>query len=115
MRFYRGDPETSSLPRRRMRGFLLAMTALLSAYLLIAGDCGLYQVWHRDRQIAALRGEIEGIKENNTRLQQEVSLLEDDLETIERIARERYGMVKAEESVYMVYPHSPEAGKKAVP
>ena len=41
-------------------------------------------------------------------LAEEARLLKDDLKTIERIARERYGMVKENESVYMLYPHPPE-------
>ena len=56
---------------------------------------------------AAVQLEIESIAEENTRLQQEAELLEKDLGTIERIARERYGMVRPNESVYMVYPSRP--------
>jgi cell division protein FtsB len=108
MRFYRGNYQFPSEPRKKTRRLLLAMPVMISVYLIVAGDSGLYQVWHREGQIDALREEIEALFEKNVRLQEEVGLLKDDLKTIERIARERYGMVKANESVYMVYPYPPE-------
>lgn len=83
------------------------MPAVLFAYLFVAGESGYLQVRHRAGQIAALHAEMEAIREENRRLAEEAALLESDLKTIERIARERYGMVKKNESVYMVYPHPP--------
>jgi cell division protein FtsB len=38
------------------------------------------------------------------RLKEEIKALESDLGTIERIARERYGMVREGETVYLVKP-----------
>ncbi len=110
MRFYRGNYEVPSEPRKKARRFLLASLVVLFVYLIVAGDSGIYQVWHRDGQIEALDREILVLREENARLQEEAALLKDDLKTIERIARERYGMVKANESVYMVYPQLPENG-----
>ena len=107
MRFYRGNPQGPSSPRKKVRRLVLAMSLVFSVYLVAAGDGALYQVWHRERQIDLMRGEIEALREENARLQEEVVLLTNDLKTIERIAREHYGMVKANESVYMVYPHPP--------
>ncbi len=104
--FYRGNRQILPIQRRRMRRFLLTMPVVLSAYLFVAGESGFYQLWHRDRQIETLRREIQTLEETNHRLQKDVALLKDDLGTIERIARERYGMVTPNESVYMVYPHS---------
>ena len=115
MRFYRGNYQFPSEPRKpfpseprkKTRGLLLAVPVVISVYLILAGDSGLYQIWHRGGQINALHEEIEVLVKKNVRLQKEVGLLKDDLKTIERIARERYGMIKANESVYMVYPHPP--------
>jgi cell division protein FtsB len=48
-------------------------------------------------------------------MEKEIAALESDLETIERVARERYGMVKEKETVYMVYSHSPKAARERGP
>ncbi|MCZ6636255.1 MAG: septum formation initiator family protein [bacterium] len=105
--FYRG-PALPSVMGRHFRRFVLIVPIVLSIYLFVGGDSGFYQIWHREKQIAALTEEIQALKMQNARLEQEAVRLETDLEAIERIARERYGMVKKNESVYMVYPHPPK-------
>lgn len=104
--FYRGIHSVLPVQHRRMCRFLVTMFLVLSAYLFIAGEGGFYKLWHRDSKIQTLRWEIQELEEANILLQKEVVLLEGDLEMIERIARERYGMVKSNESIYMVYPYS---------
>jgi cell division protein FtsB len=107
MRFYRGDSRFETVTRKRMRRFLLALPILLTAYLFLAGDSGIFRVWDRAGQIAEVRGQISALRVENERMVGEVDLLKNDLKTIERIARERFGMVKPNESVYMVYPGPP--------
>jgi cell division protein FtsB len=107
MRFYRGDSPFETATRKGMRRLLLALPVLLTAYLFLAGESGLFRVWDRAGQIAEVRAQIGALKVENARMVGEVDLLKNDLKTIERIARERYGMVKPNESVYMVYPEPP--------
>ena len=107
--FYRGG--RSALPsagRRRFLRLVLVVPVVLSVYLFVGGEGGFYQIRHRDQQIASLAEDLPLLKVENAHLEQEVVRLETDLNEIERIARERYGMVKKDESVYMVYPHPPE-------
>lgn len=108
MRFYRGTSPQDTAPRRRMRRFLLALPVLLTAYLFLTGENGLFRILDRTRQIEAARVQIASLRAENARLAEEAALLRDDLKTIERIARERFGMVRPNESVYMVYPTPPE-------
>lgn len=106
--FYRGSNSTVTLSRnRRVKQILILAPLVLSVYLLTTGDSGFYQIWHQDQQIVSLEREIAELKIENTRLQDEAELLSNDLTEIERIARERYGMIKKNEWVYMVYPSSP--------
>lgn len=112
MGWYLGSYHISSLPRRKMCRFLVTMAAVFFIYLLAAGDSSLHQLWYRSRQISALRSELDDLRAENAKLKEELALLNDDLSVIERIARERYGMVKGKESVYMVYPHLPEDLRK---
>ena len=108
MRFYRVKRDFLNAPRRRMYRFLWMLPALWFVYLFFAGDSGYPRILERSRQIEAMRGEIETLKAGNRRLVAEVEMLKNDLATIERIARERYGMVKENETVYMVYPGTPD-------
>ncbi len=106
--FYRGqNPVLPGRDHRRIKQFLLVAPVVLSIYLFLAGDSGFYQLVAREQQIATLAQEIAVILEKNALLEYEAALLEDNLGEIERIARERYGMVRANESVYMVYPSPP--------
>ncbi len=115
--FYRGQstvlPENSPMlpgsARRRLNKFLIFAPVVLSLYLFFAGDSGIFQLVMREQQIAALKGEIATIRQQNAGLEREVKLLENNLGEIERIARERYGMVYPNESIYMVYPNPPTA------
>ncbi|MBT3601983.1 MAG: septum formation initiator family protein [Candidatus Latescibacteria bacterium] len=107
-RLYGGNnPVWPSDGRKRIRQFLIAAPLILSVYLLATGDSGVYQIWHQTKQIKALEEEIANLKVANADLQEDAELLSEDLTEIERIARERYGMVKKNEWVYMVYPSSP--------
>ena len=108
MRFYRVKRDFLNAPRRRMYRFLWMLPALWFVYLFFAGDSGYLQIRERSRQIEKMRGEIESVRVENRRLETEVQMLENDLAAIERIARERYGMVKENEAVYMVYPGAPD-------
>jgi len=112
---YRGGNLILPTPRRRFQGLVLAIPFALCAYLFLAGESGIYQIRHRDHQIEELQLEIVSIKEENTRLEMETALLQDDLIAIERIARERYGMVMPNESIYMVYPHPPDETPESSP
>ncbi|MXZ10434.1 MAG: septum formation initiator family protein [Gemmatimonadetes bacterium] len=115
--FYRGQstvlPENSPMlpgsARRRLNRFLIFAPVVLSLYLFFVGDSGIFQLIMRKQQIAVLKQEIETIRQQNAMLEREVKLLENNLGEIERIARERYGMVYPNESIYMVYPNPPTA------
>jgi len=90
------------------RLFVVASLAVF-AYPLAAGNSGLYQLFDRQREAQRARDELAMLKARNIELREEARLLENDLREIERIARERYGMVKPHEAVYMVYPHDGSA------
>ena len=113
--FYRGQstvlPENSPMlpgsARRRLNKFLIFAPVVLSIYLFVAGDSGFFQLIMRKQQIVELKREIVTIRQHNAMLEREAKLLENNLDEIERIARERYGMVYPNESIYMIYPNPP--------
>lgn len=92
---------------RRLSWLLLVLPFVLTGYLLSSGESGVAKLWRQADRIEILRADIERLRRENTDLAERATLLKDDPGTIERIARERYGMVKENESVYMVYPSPP--------
>ncbi len=96
-----------------MYRFLWALPALWFVYLFFAGDSGYLQIRERSREIEAMQREIETVSAGNRKLTAEVKMLQTDLAIIERIARERYGMVKENETVFMVYPEAPAPKSKS--
>jgi len=88
--------------RKRRRRLALGVGIAILIYMFVGGDYGIYKIWRQKRRITQLEREIEVLKVENVRLEREVSLLERDLSYVEKIARERYGMVKEGEIVYKV-------------
>ena len=106
--FYRGqNPALPGSGHRRIKQLLILAPIVLCAYLFSAGDSGFHQLLVREQQIAVLEQEIAVLQAQNALMERETALLEGNLDEIERIARERYGMVHTNESVYMVYPSPP--------
>lgn len=100
---------------RRLGRLIVFVPIATTAYLLSAGESGLFRVWRQVDRIETLHQEIATLREQNQGLLRRASLLRTDLRTIERIARERYGMVRENESVYMVYPKPPALEQRASP
>ena len=88
------------LTRRRTLGLL---GGLFFLYVYVAGDYGLYQLYVKWNSIDRLRTEIAALeRERGDLLAQRISLRRGDPTMIERIARERYGMVRSGETAYRV-------------
>ena len=104
-------PRMAVSPRRRIKGILFFVVLIVAAYEFVGGDYGYYRIRNQKEQIDLLRAEIRKMKSENEALRRHVSLLESDPATIEKIARERYGMIKPGESVYMVYDKT-QAGRR---
>jgi cell division protein FtsB len=99
-------------PRRRIKGLLLLVFLIAAAYEFVGGDYGIYRIRNQKRQIELLRAEVQKMRADNEALRRHVALLESDPATIEKIARERYGMAKPGETVYMVYDRNQAERKK---
>ena len=83
----------------------------LTILLAIGFVLGLYVLFHNKGVIARIRLEaqqktmeqkIKVAQEENAHLQNQIKALEGDKKTIEKIAREKYGMAREGETVYRV-------------
>lgn len=91
--------------KRTKRRVLVLGTLAVAGLLLLftSGKRGFLQQFKVHRKKAVLEKEIGALNQEKKRLTSEKESL-DSLETIERIAREKYGMAKENEKVYRVVP-----------
>ena len=81
--------------------FLIAITLLI---VFVFGDHGLFQLYKLKRERAEIQKHISQLRENREMLISEKNRLENDLEYIEKLAREKYRMAKPGEKVFKVIP-----------
>ena len=89
--------------RQFVRGvlFLIGVTLLI---IFIFGDHGLFQLYKLKRERKQVQIHITQLRENREKLIAEKNRLENDLDYIEKLARERFKMAKTGEKVFKVIP-----------
>ena len=89
--------------RQFFRGvlFLIGVTLLI---IFIFGDHGLFQLYKLKRERKQVQIHITQLRENREKLIAEKNRLENDLDYIEKLARERFKMAKTGEKVFKVIP-----------
>lgn len=101
----RRNPKTG-----RARAFLWWLIGLCTAVILVLvfvlSDHGLYQLYLLKREQHAIEQHIQELEKENALLAEERDRLENDLQYIEKLARERYRMARPDEKVFRVIPRS---------
>ena len=105
---YRSHPraarqQVAETQRQFVRGvlFLIGVTLLI---IFIFGDHGLFQLYKLKQERKQVQIHITQLRENRENLIAEKNRLENDLDYIEKLARERFKMAKAGEKVFKVIP-----------
>ena len=81
--------------------FLIATTLLV---VFVFGDHGLLQLYKLKRERTEIQNHIIKLRQNKEVLIAEKNRLENDLDYIEKLAREKYRMAKPGEQVFKVIP-----------
>ncbi len=81
---------------------ILFVLLLLLQYKLWVGDGSLAEVSRLKKEVAAQREENTALRERNQALEAEVRDLKTGLEAIEERARSELGMIKEDETFYLV-------------
>ena len=81
------------------RWILIALAAL-AAYSLVAGSGGLITMYRLHCQLSQAAIQIRQLNRSIDSLHQEIRRLQTDTAYIERMARQRLGMARADERVY---------------
>jgi cell division protein FtsB len=90
--------------------FLLVLTFLFFAFG--RGDEGLYQLWQEWQALEVAQQQVARLQAENDSLRQVLWRLENDLEYVEKVAREEYGMSKQGERIYRLRHSTTKKSKK---
>ena len=101
----RVQQQVAATQKQFIRGiiFLLCITLLI---IFIFGDHGLLQLYKLKRNRAKVQAQIAQLRKERERVMVEKNRLENDIQYLEKLARERYRMVKPGEKVYKVIPEN---------
>ena len=89
--------------RRRARVLRVALALLLGAalyYALFGGEYSVFELRGLSKRVVAEQARLDSLRAEVDSLEARAELLENDSATIERIARERYGMIRPGERLY---------------
>ena len=95
--------QLAATQRKFIRGVLVLIVATL-VIIFIFGDHGLFQLHKLKQERKEVQKHITKLRENRETLITEKNRLENDLQYIEKLAREKYRMAKPGEKVFKVVP-----------
>tara|TARA_B110000444_G_C18703602_1_gene530206 strand:+ start:315 stop:641 length:327 start_codon:yes stop_codon:yes gene_type:complete len=86
-----------------VKSIVLLIVFVLSI-IFIFGDHGLLELYKLKRKSSQVQNYIEALRTEKKQALKEKNKLENDLEYIEKLAREKYKMVKPGEKIFKVLP-----------
>ncbi|TLY38229.1 MAG: septum formation initiator family protein [Nitrospirae bacterium] len=92
--------------KRRWTVFVVLGCAFMGyfTYSFFFDTMGFMKYLSMKRTQAEIASEIQALKEKNTRLKNQIEAVKHDPATLESLARERLGMVRKDETVYLFVP-----------
>lgn len=103
--------DTNELKKKRNRRILFWSAVALGAVTVLSGNYGAYQIFKIKKQRSAIVEEIERLKKEQEILLDQRERLKTDLDMVEKVAREKYSMIREGEKVYQVVPKQEEKKK----
>jgi len=103
----RGAPQGAAFARRSLL-VVVAGTVAVFALLAQLGENGIVAWWRLRAREAEVSREVAELVRENADLEARLEALKNDPEALERLAREEYGMRRADEEVLAVLPAESE-------
>lgn len=88
--------------RRTFRFFLLLVVFSFFVYYLFFSNFGYIKKWQLEKEKKVLLKQIEEEFKRRDSLENRILLLENDSIEIEKVAREKYGLVREGEEIYAI-------------
>ncbi|MCK4591124.1 MAG: septum formation initiator family protein [Candidatus Latescibacteria bacterium] len=95
-------PSSRGLPKQKKIIWVFLVLLLFLVYLLVTNENGIFRIRQLRGRVKVLETDIEILERKKTGLEREKDLLLNDLDYIEKKAREEYGMLKEGERIYKV-------------
>ena len=92
------------LPRGKTAKFFLLLGAVFFSFTFLGGDFGFVRIWNLHQKKKDLELESKKLQVQILDLQVEKDKLKNDKSYLEKMAREKLGMVKEGEKVYQFVP-----------
>jgi cell division protein FtsB len=90
----------SPLQKRKVLGIGVCLVIIALLWIIFAPHMGVYSLFRQRSKLAQLQVENVEIKEKNTFLQKEIERIQNDPEYFEKVARDKYGLLKENEMVF---------------
>ena len=106
-------PRTSLSPvqLRRLAGIGVCLVVIALLWVIFAPGMGVYSLLHQRSTLARLKVENIEIVEKNGFLQKEIERIQNDPDYFEKVARDKYGLLKENEMVFEFTPSKKEKKK----
>ncbi|MFQ5865606.1 MAG: septum formation initiator family protein [bacterium] len=88
--------------KKRIRALIGGATICLILYVFFGGEYNLYKLWNLKQNHNELLSEVKNLELEKTELSKQIENLNNDLDYIEKIAREEYKMGKQGEKIYII-------------
>ena len=100
--------QSTDTQKQFIRGVLLLIGVTL-LIIFIFGDHGIFQLYKLKRERAEVQAHITLLRKEREQLKSEKARLKNDLDYIEKLARERFRMAKPGEKVFKVIPKNTDS------
>lgn len=98
-------------PARIYRLIYYAALVFLLSWILLWGQNSFLRTWNNGRKLRVLEKEVSALKAVNDSLSAENTRLKTSIDAAEKVAREKFGLIKEGEKVFRFLP-APEDDKK---
>lgn len=101
----------SPIQKRRLLLTCLGLVLATFLWLVFAPHMGIYSVIHQRTEISNIQTENAEIREENKTLEKEIHQIQDDPHFLEKVARDKYGLLKENEMIFDFSPQKKEKKK----
>lgn len=90
----------SPLQYKRFVQILVLLAIAAAGWIFLAPDMGMYSLYSEKSRVEKLQEKKSKLEAENARLRREINRIENDVEYLERLAREKHGLLKENEMVF---------------
>lgn len=90
----------SPLQQSRFIKIVAILIVIAFLWLLFAPGMGLVSIYQEHSRLETLRQQKMSLEQQNAALQQEIDKINSDIEYFERLAREKHGLLKKNETLF---------------